>query len=96
MKGYTNIEGGGTMQKALVTSEELAEVLNVIVDWVWRAARNQSIPYYKVGKYYRFDVDDVLGSMAKKQSAHEGEADVIDFPRSSKLVNPRRDIALNR
>ncbi len=96
MKGYTNIKGERTMQKALVTSEDLATVLNVPVSWVWRAAREGVIPCYKAGKYYRFDVDEVLDSMARKQSAHEGEVVEVDFPRSSKLVNPRRDIALSK
>jgi len=84
------------MQKALVTSEELATILSVPVSWIWRAAREQSIPCYKAGKYYRFDVDDVLDSLVMNQSAHEGEVVEVDFPRSSKLVNPRRDIALSK
>ena len=84
------------MQKQLVTAQELSEVINVKLSWVRRAARESKIPFYKVGKYYRFDVDDVLDSMEVKQSIHEGEVVEVDFPRSSKLVNPRRDIALSK
>ena len=84
------------MQKTLVTSEELATVLNVLVIWVWRAARESKIPCYKAGKYYRFDVDEVLDSMANKKGGHEGEVVEVDFPRGPKLVNPRRDIALSK
>ena len=84
------------MKKRLVTAQELSEVINVKISWVRGKARKGEIPYYKAGKYYRFDVDEVLESMANKNGGHEGEVVEVDFPRSPKLVNPRRDIALSK
>lgn len=44
----------------LVGTEELAEFLSVGTQWVYDQIALGRIPYYKVGKYLRFDPDEVL------------------------------------
>lgn len=53
------------MEQNLKTAQELAEVLNVAVTWVWRAARLGLIPCIRVGKYMRFDLQAVLVALAE-------------------------------
>lgn len=47
--------------KNLVGTEELAESLGVGTQWVYDQIALRRIPYFKVGKYLRFDLDEVLG-----------------------------------
>jgi excisionase family DNA binding protein len=51
------------MEAQLLTAEELAVILNVDVHWVWRATREKKIPFYRVGKYLRFDLALVLEAL---------------------------------
>lgn len=48
--------------KNLVTPKELAEILKVPVSWVYqrRCRENQGFPHLKVGKYLRFNVEEVM------------------------------------
>jgi len=48
------------MTERLVTAEQLADFLAVPVSSVWKAARENEIPHYKLGRIYRFDLDAVL------------------------------------
>ena len=68
------------MAAQLITSEELALVLQVDVHWVWRATREKKIPFYRVGKYRRFDLEEVLQTL-------EG------IPRLPESNKPQEDIA---
>jgi excisionase family DNA binding protein len=43
----------------LVTADEIAERLHVPRTWVYRAAREGSLPSVRCGRYRRFDVRDV-------------------------------------
>jgi excisionase family DNA binding protein len=43
----------------LLTAEQVAEVLRVPRSWVYRAAREGSLPSVRCGRYRRFDADDV-------------------------------------
>ena len=50
-------------QGQLLTVEELAEFLRVPISWVYGHTRNRSherIPGYRVGKYWRFNADEVM------------------------------------
>jgi excisionase family DNA binding protein len=47
----------------LLTSEQLAEQLSVPATWLEEAARRDEIPCVRVGKYVRFDLDEVLSSL---------------------------------
>lgn len=46
--------------KNLVGTEELAEFLGVGSQWVYDQVALGRIPHFKVGKYLRFDLDEVL------------------------------------
>jgi excisionase family DNA binding protein len=47
----------------LITAEEVSDYLSVSTRWVWDAARNGRIPYFRVGKYMRFDLKSVLEAL---------------------------------
>ena len=46
----------------LITVTELAKRLNVPVSWIYRRTRlgQEAIPHVKMGKYVRFDIDEVM------------------------------------
>lgn len=46
----------------LITAKELAKRLNVQVSWIYRRTRlgQEAIPHVKMGKYVRFDWEEVL------------------------------------
>ena len=47
----------------LLTVQELADVLNVPVTWIYdrtRTGGTDRIPHYRVGKYLRFAEDEVV------------------------------------
>ena len=46
----------------LITVAELAKRLNVPVSWIYRRTRlgQEAIPHVKMGKYVRFDWDEVV------------------------------------
>jgi excisionase family DNA binding protein len=51
------------MEKNLLSVEELSQVLNVPVSWVYSRTRetgSEAMPKVKVGKYCRFRLDDVM------------------------------------
>ena len=43
----------------MLTSEQVAERLNVSPDFVWRLARQRQIPFVMLGRAYRFRSSDV-------------------------------------
>jgi len=48
--------------KRLINVKELAEILNVPVSWIYQRTRlgTEALPHIRIGKYVRFDVDQVL------------------------------------
>ena len=44
----------------ILTPTELAEHLKVQVSWIYEQTRKGTIPCVKLGKYYRFNLDEVL------------------------------------
>ena len=52
----------------LVTVKELAEILHVPASWIYQQTHlgPQAIPFVKVGKYVRFDPDEVVDFYRKK------------------------------
>ena len=44
----------------LLTPEELADALKVPLSWVYENSRQGNIPTVKVGKYIRFELDEVI------------------------------------
>ncbi len=51
------------MPSELITAKELAKRLNVQVSWIYRRTRlgQEAIPHVKMGKYVRFDWEEVVG-----------------------------------
>lgn len=47
----------------LITSEELADLLGIPLQSIWRAARLGRVPSYRLGQLYRFDLAEVLAAM---------------------------------
>ena len=46
--------------RRLLTSEQLGSQLNIPPTWLEEAARRDELPCVRVGKYLRFDLDEVL------------------------------------
>lgn len=47
------------MTKKLLTVEEVAEHLNVKKSWIYDRTRHEKMPHYHIGKYVRFDLDEI-------------------------------------
>jgi hypothetical protein len=47
----------------LLTSEQLGDRLNIPATWLEEAARRDEIPCVRIGKYVRFDIDEVLSCL---------------------------------
>jgi len=52
-------------QDRLLDAEELADRLKVPVSWVYEQSRMGNIPTHRLGRYIRFDLDEVLASQKK-------------------------------
>jgi hypothetical protein len=48
-----------------VTAQEAARALGVDASWLMRQARLRRVPFLKVGKYNRFDIDALRTHLAK-------------------------------
>ena len=48
-------------RRRIVDANELASLLSVKASWLLQRARESRIPHVRVGKYVRFDVDEVWG-----------------------------------
>ena len=57
---------------SFITAEELSLILNVPITWVWARARQGRIPCMRVGKYMRFDENEVI-EFLRKQSPGSGD-----------------------
>ena len=58
------------MIQNLIGIKEMAEKLDVPVSWVYSRTRTNEIPFYKIGKYVKFDESEVW-NWVKKQSEAE-------------------------
>ena len=48
-------------EKELITAQELAALLKLSVDTIWRYTREQTIPYVEIGsRQYRYHKESVL------------------------------------
>jgi excisionase family DNA binding protein len=58
----------------LLTVRQVAELLQVPVSWVYGRMRKRSLerlPAYRLGKYWRFDREEVLAWVARHQTNRE-------------------------
>jgi len=58
-------QNGHNQGDRLLDAEELAERLNVPVSWVYEQSRQGNIPTHRLGRYIRFDLQEVLASQKK-------------------------------
>ncbi len=49
----------------LLTAEELAERLKLPISWVYEQSRQGNLPTHRLGRYIRFDLQEVLISQKK-------------------------------
>jgi excisionase family DNA binding protein len=62
------MQGNGNGHTAeLLTPDELADRLKVPVSWVYEQSRQQKIPTHRLGRYIRFDLQEVIASQRKKE-----------------------------
>jgi excisionase family DNA binding protein len=63
-----------SQQSELLTVRQVAELLQVPVSWVygrmWKRSLEQ-LPAYRLGKYWRFDRNEVLAWVARHQANRE-------------------------
>jgi len=57
--------GNGHSTACLLTPEELATKLKVPVSWCYEQSRQGNIPTHRIGRYIRFDLQEVLASQKK-------------------------------
>lgn len=50
-------------RKSMMTTRELASVLNVSPKHIWNLQKQNTIPSIKVGRVHRFNLDSVLMSL---------------------------------
>ena len=56
----------GHQDHALLTPEELAGKLKLPVSWVYEQSRQGNIPTHRLGRYIRFNLQEVIQSQEKK------------------------------
>ncbi len=58
----------------LLTVKELADALNVPSSWIYRRTRlgSQAIPFIRIGRYLRFDLEQVIAFFKNKESPNHG------------------------
>ncbi len=53
-------ESPNTPQKRFVTAEVMSELTGAPASWFYEKARRKEIPFVRLGKYVRFDEEEVL------------------------------------
>lgn len=72
--------------KRLVTAQELAEVLGLSVETIWRYTREKRIPYIEVGpRQYRYVEADVLGTLNGKRGSYQVQEERAGYVAEEKL-----------
>jgi excisionase family DNA binding protein len=66
-----------SIRSALLTVEEVAELLRVPVSWVYDRTRSRGvnrIPGFRLGKYWRFQESEVLAWLERQRSGGRANA----------------------
>jgi excisionase family DNA binding protein len=61
------IAAGSNGPRELMGPEELAKRLKVPLSWVYEQSRQNLIPTHRIGRYIRFDLNEVLDSLKIKE-----------------------------
>ena len=62
----------------LVGPKELADILQVPISWIYQRTRlgPEAIPFIRVGRYVRFDPQQVIAFLKERQAATELQRDL--------------------
>lgn len=74
---FAMISPASTGQISLLTVEEVAELLNVPVSWVYDRTRSRGmnrIPGFRLGKYWRFHESEVRAWLERQRSGTRANA----------------------
>jgi hypothetical protein len=61
-------------EKLLLTAEAMQERTDVPAGWFLEAARAGAVPHHKIGRYVRFQFDEVIACLRFRSRADQGRA----------------------
>ena len=74
-------------EKKVCTAQEIAEVLGLSVDTVWRYTREKRIPHLEVGpRQYRYVKEDVLDTLNGRKGNFQVQEEKVRYGASQKLT----------
>jgi excisionase family DNA binding protein len=68
---------------AWLTVQEAADLLRVPVSWLYERTRTNSVPHVKLGKYLRFDSNELAAWIDELRRDGRGSAGMRRPPRSA-------------
>jgi excisionase family DNA binding protein len=74
---------------AWLTVQEAAELLRVPVSWLYERTRTNSVPHVKLGKYLRFDRDELAAWVDELRRDGRGSGAMRRPPRSAMRAQQR-------
>lgn len=74
------------MKRALVTADVLAEQLGIKTQTVYLWVRQKRLPFYRVGRLVKFDLDEVLAHFKVEAERDDDEAAHNESKRSWRFV----------
>jgi excisionase family DNA binding protein len=66
----TGVRLGALSADGAMTAEQVAELLKVEPGWVRAAAREGQIPAHKLGRYWRYDRDEIEAWWSEQSNGH--------------------------
>jgi excisionase family DNA binding protein len=74
------------MKRALVTADVLAEQLGIKTQTVYVWVRQKRLPFYRVGRLVKFDLDEVLAHFKVEAEREDDESAHNESKRSRRFV----------
>ena len=74
---------------AWLTVQEAADLLRVPVSWLYERTRTNSVPHVKLGKYLRFDRDELAAWVDELKRDGRGPSAMRRSPRLPSSVQQR-------
>ena len=62
---FARAKGNGISE--LLTADELAKALKVSPTWIYERSRMGSLPTHRIGRYIRFELNEVIEDQKKNQ-----------------------------
>src|SRR5690554_3698439 len=73
--------------KKLITAQELAMILDLSVDTIWRYTREKRIPHIQVGpRQYRYVEADVLAALNERSGSYQVQEEEASYLATKKLT----------